>query len=127
MPIRGRIRFCVARDVLREALCQELLEYSRTRASGQAKRGIGEDQARSPICGGIVRIGERAGTDIPEEIGIVRHEMSAVTARDKGVTQRMIQARLLRSSSLVEVAWILVEQRGKDCMAQEVTRSPSEN
>jgi hypothetical protein len=53
--------------------------------------------------------------------------MSAVTARDKGVTQRMIQARLLRSSSLVEVAWILVEQRGKDCMAQEVTRSPSEN
>src|SRR6267154_2236366 len=84
--------FSRIRHVFRYALADEFLKYSRTRAAGNANEGIGEDEVRPAICMGIVRVGKCAGTHSPEEIRIVRHEMSAVAARNNWVTQCMIQA-----------------------------------
>ena len=73
-------------------LADEFLQYSRTCAPGNADESIGKDQICTAIRVGIVRVRERARTHSPEEIRIVRHEMSAVTAGNKCVTQRMIEA-----------------------------------
>src|SRR5260370_39682188 len=113
--------FCVAGYIGGDAFREELPDNGSACLSGDTDGGVGEDQPHSPVRVGIIQIGERSCANVAQKVRVVRHRLPTIAARDNRKTCRMDQAGLKGAGALIEVAWILVEERGEDRMAQEFT------
>src|ERR1700722_3585715 len=104
-------------------LRKEFTEYISTHSSGEPDGGVAEDQVRSPIRLGIVKIRQRSRTHVAQHIRIIGFGVPVIAAREERGADCVQQARLDRAGALVVMARILMQQRGEDRMSQIVAAS----
>src|SRR5271157_4655982 len=99
--------------VSRRALVQhELLEHAKRHTAADSNQRTASHQSCTTVLAGIVGIRDSPGRQVAQDVRIVELTTPVVSSRDKGSCQRVQQARFRGARSLIEVARVLVQQRG---------------
>ncbi len=110
------------RHVRRNTFQQEFSDEVCCSIGAGAGEAVKQDQRCPAVGGGIVDIGYRCGGEIAQHARIIGLPVSVVAARDYGGGDRVERARADASLSTVEVARVLMKDRGVNCASQENAR-----
>ncbi len=104
---------------------EELLGEGADHASAGEDEGIAEDESGTTVCRGVVEIGECGRTQIAADAGVVELPLSVVTLGTEGAGEGVKDAGTGGSGALIEVAGILVKERGQHGAAKDDVASPT--
>jgi hypothetical protein len=123
-PAQSAIFMVLARHVRGRVLGQKFAQQIAAHSPGEAHGGSTEDQVRSAIRRGIVKIRECSRAHVPQHLRIVGLCAPTIAACEKCGAHRMQQPRLNGAGALIVVARILVKQRGEDRVSQKIAAPP---
>src|ERR1022692_2219569 len=89
----------------------KFLENTGNAAFGNSDQRSPHQQTRTAIAGWIVRIGEPGRGKAADNCRVIQLPLLVVSLADHRVPDRVEKSLLGRSRALVEVAWILFQQR----------------
>ena len=91
----------------------ELLDDPEGHTAGGANQGTASYESSATVLGRIVSIRNRAGCQVADDIRIIDLTVPVVSSGDKWSCHGMQKARLRCAGTLIEVAGILVKERGQ--------------
>lgn len=104
----------MAGSVSCESRQHELTEQIRARHAADFDEGVGRDQAYSFVGLGVVDIRQAAGGEVPKNMGKIEFIVAVIATADEGRLDGVESARAGAAGAFIEVARVLVKQRGKD-------------
>src|ERR1700761_4715155 len=90
--------------------------------AARVDKGAVEHQARTSIAVRKIRIGQRAGGEIASNTRDIELQVPVVSSADEGARDSMQRAGFPRTFTLVEVARILMKERGVHGSAEHYIR-----
>jgi len=107
--------FCAGGEVAQDELLEDAVEGVAT----DGEEAILEGQLGATVGGWVVEIGDGSGGEIAEDSGDVWLAMAVIATADDGPGDRVEETGMDAARSLVEVAWILVEEGRQNGSAHE--------
>src|SRR5579859_2725053 len=108
--------------VRRDTFQQEFSDEVGCSIGTGAGEAVKQDERCSSVGGGIVEIGYGCRGEVAQHARIVRLPVPVIAARDYGRGDGIVQARADGSLSTVEIARVLMKDRGVNCASQENPR-----
>src|ERR1700758_5427206 len=100
----------------------KFLENTGNAAFGNSDQRSLHQQTRIAIAGRIVRIGESSCGKAADNCRVIRLPLFVVALADQRITERVEKSLLGGTRALVEVAWILFQQRWQNRAVDKRTK-----
>src|SRR5271170_6828240 len=113
-----RLRTSPGLDATRDFFDEKLLKEGADGSGAGADEPVVNGEAGASVGGGIVGVGEAGGGEVAEDVGVVGLPVAVVSLADDDGGYGVEGSGDGASSAFVEVAWVLVEERGKDGAAE---------
>jgi hypothetical protein len=78
------------------------------------QEGVLDGETDAAVVGGTVEVGDTAGGEVAEDVGVVELAAAVVAAADDCEGEGVPDARGDASGALIEVTWVLMEEGGED-------------